>query len=357
MRESIDDVRKRIEKIDYEILRMMANRTAAAVEMGKMKASESIPLRAPAVEERVVERYISQAREFGMSASSASQIARLLIRESIEQQGHIPRPSLTKRMLIIGGTGKMGRWLSDLFEARGHRIRVHDIVDSDKFPMERDLERGVRDAEVVIIATPISVTREMLEKVVELRPEALVFDIASIKSPFQDVLRKGAADGLSICSLHPMFGPETYSIIDRNVVVCNCGSTDAVDRARGLFDGANLMEMDVEEHDPIMAYVLGLGHATNIAFFESLRASGRSFEELSQAASTTFQRQVETARDVASENAWLYYEIQKMNPYNAEALAFLQRALEDVRSAAERADRGAFERMMGEGREYFGGSQ
>ena len=146
MRESIDDVRKRIEKIDYEILRMMANRTAAAVEMGKMKANEGIPLRAPAVEEKVVGRYIDRAREFGMSASSAAQIARLLINESIEQQGHIPRPSLSKRMLIIGGSGKMGRWLSDLFESRGHRIRVYDVVDSDKFPMEKDLARGSRQS-------------------------------------------------------------------------------------------------------------------------------------------------------------------------------------------------------------------
>ena len=354
MRESIDDIRKRIEKIDYEILRMMANRTAAAVEMGKMKASESIPLRAPAVEERVVERYISRAREFGMSASSASQIARLLIRESIEQQGHIPRPSLSKRMLIIGGNGKMGRWMADLFEARGHRIRVYDVTESDKFPMEKDLERGVRDAEVVIVATPISVTGEILERIVDLKPEALVFDIASIKSPIQDILRRGASEGLRICSLHPMFGPETYSIIDRNVVVCNCGSTEAVDHARELIDGANITEMDVEEHDPIMAYVLGLGHAINIAFFESLRASGKPFPELSQAASTTFKRQVETARDVASENPQLYYEIQKMNPYTAEALAFFQKALEDVRAAAEKADRETFERMMNEGKEYFG---
>lgn len=357
MRESIDDVRKRIEKIDYEILRMMANRTAAAVEMGKMKASESIPLRAPAVEERVVDRYIGRAKEFGMSAASARQIARLLIRESIEQQGHIPRPSLSKRMLIIGGNGKMGRWMADFFEARGHRIRVYDISDSDKFPMERDLERGVRDAEVVVIATPISVTAGVLEKIAELRTEALVFDIASIKSPLQAALRRGASEGLLMCSLHPMFGPDTYSIIDRNVVLCNCGSSEAVDKARELVDGANIMEMDVEEHDPIMAYVLGLGHAVNIAFFESLRASGRSFEELNKAASTTFRRQVETSRDVASENAQLYYEIQNMNPYNAEALAYLQKALEDIRAAGDNGDREAFERMMTDGREYFGGSE
>jgi prephenate dehydrogenase len=46
-----------------------------------------------------------------------------------------------------------------------------------------------------------------------------------------------------------------------------------------------------------------------------------------------------------------------MNPYNAEALAFFQKALEDVRAAAEKADRETFERMMNEGKEYFGGKE
>ena len=38
-----------------------------------------------------------------------------------------------------------------------------------------------------------------------------------------------------------------------------------------LIDGANITEMDVEEHDHNGN--ASLGHAINIAFFESLRAS------------------------------------------------------------------------------------
>ncbi len=355
MRESIDDIRKRIEKIDREILRMMANRTAAAVEMGQMKAAESIPLRAPQVEERVIARYVERAREFGMSAESATQIARLLIRESIEQQGHIPRPQLSKRMLIIGGSGRMGMWLCRFFAARGHKIRVYDQEDNPQFPMETDLERGVRDAEVIILAMPISSTPEMLRQVLSLRPAGVVLDITSIKTPLVKALRAGAADGMKVCSMHPMFGPDTSSIIDRNVIICRCGSAEATELARSLIDGSNVIEMEVEEHDPLMAYVLGLGHAVNIAFFEALRRSGRPFMELDRAASTTFRRQVDSARNVAEENAQLYYEIQHLNPFNKDALEHLQRAVDDLMEAALKDDREAFERMMREGREYFGG--
>jgi len=357
LRESIDDIRKRIEKIDYEILRMMANRTAAAVEMGKMKAAQSMPLRAPEVEEKVVERYVERAKTFGMSAGSARKIARLLIQESIDQQGKIPRPSQSKRILIVGGNGQMGRWMADFFESRGHRIRIHDYGENEKFPVERDLARGVRDAEVVVLATPISATNDILEELIDLSPRALIFDIASIKSPLIENLRRATSRGLQFCSIHPMFGPEAFSIVDRNVIICNCGSAEAVDRARMLMDGGNIFEMEIEEHDPIMAYVLGLSHAVNIAFFESLRASGKDYAQLDRAASTTFRRQAESSRAVASENAQLYYEIQKMNPWNTEALEFLQQAVEDLKKAAVSEDRGAFEKIMREGKDYFGGCE
>jgi prephenate dehydrogenase len=46
-----------------------------------------------------------------------------------------------------------------------------------------------------------------------------------------------------------------------------------------------------------------------------------------------------------------------MNPWNVEALEYLQRAVEDLKKAAASGDREAFERMMSEGREYFGGSE
>ncbi|MDW5563105.1 MAG: prephenate dehydrogenase/arogenate dehydrogenase family protein [Methanomassiliicoccus sp.] len=355
MRESIEDIRKRIEKIDREILRMMANRTAAAVEMGQMKAAESIPLRAPQVEEMVIGRYVERAKEFGMSAESARQIATLLIRESIEQQGHIPRPQMSKRILVVGGNGRMGMWLCRFFASRGHRIRIHDQGENPQFPVEKDLERGVRDAEVIVLATPISTTPGVLEQILAMQPAGLILDIASIKTPLVPLLRVGAGKGMKVCSLHPMFGPDTASIVDRNVIVCHCGSADAIEMANSLIDGANIIEMEVEDHDPLMAYVLGLSHAVNIAFFEALRQSGRSFEELNRASSTTFKHQVDSARNVASENAQLYYEIQHLNPFNKDALEYLQRAVDDLKDAAVKGDKDAFERMMEEGKEYFGG--
>ena len=354
MREDIEDIRKRIEKIDNEILRMMANRTAAAVEMGKRKASDSLPLRAPEVEDKVIARYVSKAKEFGMSESSASTIARLLIHESIEQQGLIPRPAKSKRILIVGGNGKMGQWLCRFFAARGHKIKVYDTTESIKYPSESDLKQGVLEAEVIVVSVPISATNAMLEEIYSYSPSGLIFDISSIKSPSSEVLKKGAKT-FEVCSVHPMFGPETNSIIDENIVICNCGSYDAVEKAEELFDGANITKTDLDEHDRLMAYVLGLSHATNIAFFETLNRSDKSYVELSRVASTTFKEQVETSHNVVSDNAQLYYEIQNLNPYGQEVLSTLIDSVVSIKEAAAKGDKEAFTKMMSEGKGYFGG--
>lgn len=354
MRESIDDIRKRIEKIDYEILRMMASRTAAAVEMGQRKAGEGLPLRAPAVEEKVISRYVDRAKEFGMSAESASQIAMLLIRESIEQQGRIPRPSMIKRILIVGGNGKMGMWLARFFASRGHKIKICDLAENPQFPVEHDLVTGASESDVIIIATPISVTDSIIEKLINIQPKALIFDIASIKSPFIGTIKKASENGLRFCSIHPMFGPDANGIIDRNVIVCDCGSRDAVKEVEVLIDGSNITELTIEEHDHIMAYMLGLSHAVSIAFFKTLCHSDIDYSILRSASSTTFKRQAEIAKDVAVENGSLYYEIQHLNPFNQEALAHLESAVKELRLAGLDDNSKAFIDLMNDGKRYFG---
>src|SRR5688500_19740217 len=46
----------------------------------------------------------------------------------------------------------------------------------------------------------------------------------------------------------------------------------ALDQARGLFAStmAELVVVELEEHDRLIAFVLGLSHALNIAFFTAL---------------------------------------------------------------------------------------
>jgi chorismate mutase/prephenate dehydrogenase len=63
--------------------------------------------------------------------------------------------------------------------------------------------------------------------------------------------------------------------------------------------------MNLDEHDRLIAHVLGLSHALNIAFFTALRASGEDVPKLAEMSSSTFDAQLEVASQVAEENPQL----------------------------------------------------
>jgi chorismate mutase/prephenate dehydrogenase len=162
-----------------------------------------------------------------------------------------------------------------------------------------------------------------------------------------------AEKGVNICSVHPMFGSKANGIIERNVILCDCGNVSAVYEAEKLFEGANITRIHVTEHDELMAYVLGLSHALNILFNATLMKSDIDFDVFSSVSSTTFKKQTELSIDVACDNADLYYTIQTKNPYNAHFFTHLNHSISELR----KLDREGFLHLMSEMREYFSSSR
>jgi chorismate mutase/prephenate dehydrogenase len=111
--------------------------------------------------------------------------------------------------------------------------------------------------------------------------------------------------------------------------------------------------MDLESHDRVIAYVLGLSHALNIAFFSALAESGEAAPRLAEVSSTTFDAQLDVAANVARENPHLYFEIQSLNDYGSESLAALLNAVERLRAVVSAGDEAGFVALMKKGREYL----
>ncbi len=111
--------------------------------------------------------------------------------------------------------------------------------------------------------------------------------------------------------------------------------------------------MSLDDHDRLIAYVLGLSHALNIAFYNALADSGEAAPRLAKLSSTTFDAQLDVASQVARESPDLYFEIQSLNDYGAESLEALAKSVERLRAAVLAQDRGAFTALMLRGKEYF----
>lgn len=347
----LNEIRDEIGRIDLQILELTKRRLELAKEVGKNKVETGAAVRNIEVENRVIDRYRGFALENGMNPTCAETICKTLMQESIEVQSALPRKaSVLRHIAIIGGYGKMGRWLADLFRQSGHRVDIIDPSAGNGLTIE-----DCKWADTVIISIPISRTEGVLERLDSIcKEDTLIFDIASLKSPFIGKLKEMGVRR-RVCSVHPMFGPSAGTMYDRNLLICNCGSDSAVEEATQLLGnhGANIRTMEVDEHDMYMSYVLGLSHAVNIAFFTVLERSGISFEDMKSVASTTYSKLMDSNLSVAMEDPYLYYEIQHLNINRDKMLKEFGDSTRAVVEAAQADDATEFKNLMDKGREYF----
>ncbi|MFU8806421.1 MAG: prephenate dehydrogenase/arogenate dehydrogenase family protein [Bradymonadaceae bacterium] len=139
---------------------------------------------------------------------------------------------------------------------------------------------------MVVVATPMRVANEILPELADRAPKTIVLDVSSLKEPVRPGLEALIKAGVSATSIHPMFGPNTDLLSGRHVVLIDLGDRAALKAAGALFEDtmATLVEMEREEHDRAMAFVLGLSHALNIVFGDTLAASGSRAERLGEVA-------------------------------------------------------------------------
>lgn len=358
MSQRLQELRTRIAAIDAEILRLAADRLKIVQQVGVVKREEGLAVRSFAAEAEVLERFRRVAGEYGLDEHFAEKLALQLIGVSVrlqeEESGE--RAVQAKRILIVGGAGKMGRWLARFFATQGHHVATFDVKGAvAEFDTAAELVPAVQQAEIVIIATPLVEGKLMLQEILSHRPSALIVDIFSLKSHVLDLLRPAAASGLRVASVHPLFGPNVRTLSGRVIVVCDCGNVSAAAEAEALFaeTALTITRLPVGEHDEYMQYVLGLSHLASILFFTTLNESGRGFNDLVRTASTTFYKQARAAAEVARENPYLYYEIQHLNRHSAELFDILAQSLAKLQAAVLSDDPAAFVALMAAGRDYF----
>jgi chorismate mutase / prephenate dehydrogenase len=361
-RPELDQLRQDLAAVDRQLLELIARRLDLASAIGSHKRQAGISTRDYAQEREVVERARAAARDLGVSPAVAEQLVMLLIRSSLtvqEREGVSERGTGSgRRVLVIGGAGKMGRWFVRFLSSQGFTVEIADpggvLADHVSHPDWRALEL---DHDIIVVAAPLRESGAILEEMAARPPRGLVFDIGSLKSPLRAGLLALRAAGARVTSVHPMFGPDTELLSGRHVLFIDVGQSDATREARELFASTMAItpEMDLESHDRLIAYVLGLSHALNIAFFTALAESGEAAPFLAKLSSTTFDAQLAVASKVATDSPQLYFEIQSLNDYGGESLAALLYAVERVRSVVRAGDEKGFVGLMERGRAYLGG--
>jgi len=359
---TLDELRRHLDELDGRLVQIIAERQSTSREIARVKRATGFPTRDYGREREVIIGARSQAAKVGVSPDLAETFMRLLIRSSLTTQ---EKASVVahgvgtgQRALVIGGAGKMGAWFAAFLSSQGFDVEIADPRAASTDPkVIANWQQSQLTHEYIVVAAPLGATNQILQQLAARKPRGVVLDLGSLKSPLRAGLEALRGAGVAVTSIHPMFGPNTELLSGRHVLFIDLGHAEGLARARALFAPtmAEQVVMGLDEHDRLIAYVLGLSHALNIAFFTALAESGEAAPRLAMLSSTTFDAQFDIASNVAEESPELYFEIQRLNDFGAESLDALARAVDAVRSAVSSGDQARFIALMQQGHEYVKG--
>jgi prephenate dehydrogenase len=246
---------------------------------------------------------------------------------------------MKKSITIIGAGGRMGQWFAKYFVSQGYEVIGYDseVPVTDKtIKKSESLVGSVLEADLVLLCTPTRRTPEIIRLIAkEMRRGAYLIEISSQKSKTASALLKIPQKINPIC-IHPMFGPGTKKLKGQNIISIPIkDAKKELSLVKSLFEGANFVTIDANEHDKKIAIILGLTHMINLAFANILSKDDKvSLTE--RMSGTTFKIQKILSESIMTESTELIETIISNPEIRKPAEEFwkdIGRLLTDVQEA------------------------
>src|SRR5579859_4225522 len=172
---NLDELRSALTDLDGQLLELVARRQALSQQVAAVKRATGRATRDFARERDVILRGRTEAERIGLEPDLAELLLRQLIQSSlatqeaarVAAQGH----GTGKRALVIGGRGKMGAWFAEFLASQGFRVTIADPAGGlPGFDYLADWQNHPLDCDLIVLATPLSATAELLKKLAERAP-------------------------------------------------------------------------------------------------------------------------------------------------------------------------------------------
>lgn len=184
------------------------------------------------------------------------------------------------------------------------------------------LDKGIEAADLIVIATPINVAKELLPYILDRCGERIVTDMGSTKAGIIEIADKHPNRKRYVPS-HPMAGTE-YSgpsaaipnLFDqKSAILCDVEKSDilAVETVRQMYKTLkmNVIYMDSREHDISAAYVSHISHITSFALALTVLDKEKDEKNILHLASGGFSSTVRLAK--SSADMWVPIFLQNQN--------------------------------------------
>ena len=165
-----------------------------------------------------------------------------------------------------------------------------------------DLKKGVSDADVVFICTPISLVTQIIDEIGHsLKPGAIVTDVASSKESIVAKAESLLPPDVFFVGGHPMAGREKVKLAaaesglfkDRIYILTPTKKSDrhAVKALTDLITllGAKILKLDPVEHDRVVAAISHMPLAISAALVNTIAEHKHHQKEMVTCASTGFR--------------------------------------------------------------------
>lgn len=224
----------------------------------------------------------------------------------------------------IIGTGHIGGSMAIDLKERGFSSEIIGVdacpESLDKALRRRiidkacDLESGIERADLVIVATPVDVIKELLPKVLDKVTNQVVMETGSTKGHILAGVAQHPRRSRLVAT-HPMAGTE-FSGIEAAIprlfegkytVICEATKSDedALQTVESLYEtlGMKLTRLDAKAHDLHTAYVSHISHISSFALALTVLEKEKDEQQIFQLASSGFASTVRLAK--SSPDMWM----------------------------------------------------
>jgi chorismate mutase/prephenate dehydrogenase len=345
-------IRNSIDAIDVSIVEFLAKRQNEVSKVLSLKKEYNQPAYHPAREEYLISDRRRHGKEAGLDPDSVEELFRTILRQSRAEQnfsiaGKGTRPG--SRVLIVGGTGGMGKYFQKWFKISGYHTRVMGRNDWE------NIEELCDNIDLAVISVPIHITVPVIHQIApHLHRDCILTDLTSIKGPAMAAMME--AHGGPVVGIHPLFGPTT-STMDKQIVVTTPGRGS--EECQWVIDqfaawGAVVVESTADEHDEIMSIVQSLRHFATFAFGQYLHKRRIDLSRTLDFSSPIYRLELGMVGRLFAQDPDLYAEIIFASEDRIELLKDYMASLTGNLDMIEKGDKEAFKRQFRTIAEWFG---
>ena len=225
---------------------------------------------------------------------------------------------------IIGGSDGLGKTLIYYFRdefdvyitGRDHN-KGRNVADEAGVNYIESNAGLANISDMLIISVPMQHTCDVIHEVAPFMKEgSVMIDVTSVKEEPTKTMAEVLPDTIEYIPTHPIFGPRTTNLDNQVIVLTPDKKGKWYDKVYKYLESKNMrvIETTSEKHDFMMSIVQVLTHFSFISTASAIEKLKVDISETEDYESPIYNLMIDMIARIVSQNPYLTYNIQSMNP-------------------------------------------